>query len=393
MTKATTNLDIRWTAVLAALVLAVLAALAVAASPAAAYNGFVHGTITDCDQCHSAGPSDAKCTASGCHVGGFSSRQTPGTPTRTCWTCHDPGQDMASVQGAGCGSAAAGAACHNGGAHLGSNMKGCTTCHGTVVSFDDPNGSAHHNNTAYVAPTCVDCHGTHEQYVEGVTECGTCHAAMQPNHPALTSMAVPSVALTAKPASVKYGLTTIVSGSVKYGAEGLVGGTVTLQAKPFGATTYAGVAETTTGVGGAYAFVAQNPTLLTTYRVVTEGGVVGPTTVKPSVTTLDVKVYPALTIALSKTSFALGGKQTIKGKLDPAHPGGAVKLTIQRKVSGTWKTLVSGKSVALQSSTAYTTYSFGYKPLKKGSYRVKATIPATTGLAAFTTAYKTWVVK
>ena len=166
-----------------------------------------------------------------------------------------------------------------------------------------------------------------------------------------------------------------------------------LQAKPFGATTYAGVAETTTGVGGAYAFVAQSPTLLTTYRIVAEGGVIGMTTLKPSVKTLDVKVYPALTIALSKTSFALGGKQTIKGKLSPARPGGAVKITVQRKVSGVWKTLVSGKSVALQSSTGYTTYSFGYKPLKKGSYRAKTAIAATAELAAFTTPYKTWVVK
>lgn len=370
---------------------ALLLAFLVLVQPALANDGFVHRGAT-CDTCHGSALSDATCTQ--CHTT-FSSRQAGATTARTCWTCHDSAADLSAVQGASCGTAAAGAGCHGDSGHFGSNTQACTTaCHDVLPA----SSSVHHTEAAFDAPTCADCHGSpdslHNEIAVGVG-CGTCHGGYDSVHPDPTKVMAPTVALAAKPTSVKYGLTTIVSGSVKYGAEGaegLVGSTVKLQAKPFGATTYAGVAETTTGVGGAYAFVAQSPTLLTSYRLVAAGGVVGPTIVKPSMKTLDVKVYPALTMTRTRSSFALGGKQTIKGTLNPARPGGAVKLTIQRKVSGTWKTQLT-KSRALTAASGYTAYSYVYKPLKKGSWRVKATIPATPELAAFTTAYKIWVVK
>ena len=136
--------------------------------------------------------------------------------------------------------------------------------------------------------------------------------------------------------------------------------------------------------------------MLTTYRVVTYGAVVSATTVKPSLKILDVKVRPDLTLALSKTRFLLGGSLAIKGTLNPARTGGIVKLTIQKKVGTSWKTKLT-KSVALTAGSGYTAYSFTYKPPKlassRGSWRVKATVAATTELAAFTTAFKTWTVK
>ncbi len=372
---------------------------ALLAQPAGAYSSYKHKTATSCLSCHTTGdtgvpPTDADCAASGCHTGGFVSRQTGATSTRTCWTCHDPGQDMAAVQSAsGCGTAAAGAACHNQAAHFGSTAATCVSCHGTVQAGNNPGTSAHHNNTAYSVPTCGTCHTTlHEAYVPGVSTCSTCHGGYETVHPNPTTVAAPAVVLAAKPAIVKYGLTTIVSGSVKSGTTGLVGKTVVLQAKPLGSADFAGAATATTGADGAYAFVAQSPTMLTTYRVVTYGGVVNTTVVKPSLKNLDVKVRPDLVISLSRTSFTLGGKQVIKGKLNPARTGGLVKLTIQRKVSGVWKTQLT-KSVALTAGSGYTVCSYSYKPLKRGSYRVKASIAATAELAAFTTPYKTWTVK
>ena len=171
---------------------------------------------------------------------------------------------------------------------------------------------------------------------------------------------------------------------------------MTLQTKPAGSADFATVVDTTTTTGGVYTFVAQSPTMLTTYRVVTQGGLVNTTVVKPALKTLDVKVRPDLTIALSKTRFLLGGSLVIKGKLNPARTGGIVKLTIQKKVGTSWKTKLT-KSVALTAGSGYTAYSFTYKPPKlassRGSWRVKASIAATTELATFTTAYKTWTVK
>lgn len=380
---------------LALLALAFMLVLAAMAQPALARDGWEHGGAT-CDSCHSAALTDATCTV--CHTGGFASRQTAGTATRTCWTCHEADQDMSAVQGAGCGSAAAGAGCHNGAAHFGSTMQNCTTsCHGTVTAINAPGTSAHHNNTAYTAPTCTTsaCHGAtpHEAYL-GAGACTTCHVGMgTTTHPAVAAMVAPNFTFAAAPAIVKYGLTTILSGALKNGTTVMPGVTVTLQSKPVGTTSFAFVAEATTAANGTFAFVAQSPTMLTSYRIVAPGGLVNTTVVRPGLKSLNVKVKPILTIALSKTKFLLGGKVTIKGKLTPARPGGIVKLTIQRKVSGVWKSATTVKSRALTAGSGYTAYSFTYKPLKRGSYRVKAEIAATAELLAFTTAYKTWVVK
>ena len=129
----------------------------------------------------------------------------------------------------------------------------------------------------------------------------------------------------------------------------------------------------------------------------TQGAAVNTTAVKPAVKTVDVKVTPALTVALSKTRILLGTKITIKGTLAPARTSGMVKLQIQHKIGTTWKTVVAGKLVPLSSLTGYTTYSFPYKlPVKassRGSWRVRASIVATTKLATTTTAWKTWAVK
>jgi hypothetical protein len=388
---------------LAVLLLALLAALGVAAQEAAAHSSsYVHGGAT-CTSCHGANLGDpaftiptADTTCTQCHTGGFESRQTVGT-ARTCWTCHDPGQDMSGVQGVGCAAAAAG--CHSDAPHYGSNTLTCTSCHGTVAAYNDPDGSAHHNNTAKIAPTtCTDCHtqanGLHADFVAGAA-CTTCHVGFDAAHPDPSAMVSPTVAVVAKPAIVKFGLTTIVSGSVKNGLAPIPGATVLLQQKPFGTTAFTAVGEAVTGTDGTYTFAATSPTLLTTYRVVAHGVVVSSVVVKPGFGAADVKVSRALTIALAKTRFLLGGKQTIKGTVNPAWPGGLVTLQIQHKTS-VWKTMLT-KSVPFSSLTGSTTYSFGYKPPVKassrGSWRVKASIKGTTELLGAVTVWKTWTVK
>jgi hypothetical protein len=82
----------------------------------------------------------------------------------------------------------------------------------------------------------------------------------------------------------------------------------------------------------------------------------------------------------------------VKGRLTPARPGGYVKLTYQRKVDGVWRTVLT-KSRAVVSTADYSTYSHTYKPLKRGSWRVRASVAATTTLVGYKTVYKYFAVK
>ena len=114
--------------------------------------------------------------------------------------------------------------------------------------------------------------------------------------------------------------------------------------------------------------------------------------VKPALASVLVNVRPRLSIGLNKTRLLLGGKITVSGRLTPARPGGYVKLTFQRKVDGVWKTALI-KSRAVASTVDYSTYSYTYKPLKRGSWRVRAAAPATTTLIGYKTSYKYFAVK
>lgn len=133
--------------VLAALVvLALLVTLGVAARPAAAIGAYAHDGASSCGSCHAPNPTNEGCT--GCHTGGFVPHPKGGAAT-TCWTCHTPGQDVSSVQtSTGCGTGAAGATCHNQAAHVGSNTKACTSCHGVTLAANNPGQSAHHKASA-----------------------------------------------------------------------------------------------------------------------------------------------------------------------------------------------------------------------------------------------------
>lgn len=69
--------------------------------------------------------------------------------------------------------------------------------------------------------------------------------------------------------------------------------------------------------------------------------------------------------------------------------GKNARLTVQRKVSTRW---VAAKPVT-RTITATGTYSWKYKPLKKGLYRVQASIAASTTYKASKTTYKSFRVK
>jgi len=372
---------------------ALAAAFAVLAPAAGAYPSYKHGTAQSCASCHPGGDTsvpltDAACT--GCHTG-FVSRPSDSGP-RTCWTCHTPGQDMSSVQTAtGCGPASDGSGCHTAPRHLGSNLlAGCTSCHSVAAAWNDPDGSPHHNTDSYSVPTCVTCHTAtpHEEYVSGLV-CGDCHAGVAPVHPAASAMARPTFTAKASPNPAPWQGDATVTGTLLYGSTGLVGVLVSLQEQPAGASGFTPVGDLATTTGGAVRFGPFQAETAVTYRLVARGTTVGSTVVRPALATVTVTRAPLVTISLSKTSILLGKTVTVKGKVTPPRPGASVKLTFQRKVSGTWKTVLT-KTRTLSSTSAY---SYTYKPGKKGSYRVRCTVPATAELVAKSTVWKSFTVK
>lgn len=80
---------------------------------------------------------------------------------------------------------------------------------------------------------------------------------------------------------------------------------------------------------------------------------------------------------------------TVKGTVKPAHSGKAT-VTIQRKVGTKW---VYAKRVARTINATSGAYSYTYKPLRRGSYRVKTSVAKTARYTAAATAYKSFKVK
>ena len=374
------------------LFVACLAPAVLAPAPAAAQETYLHGIATTCGMCHKGptpdlggeSPTDTACSSS-CHLG-FVSRGA-----NTCTSCHDPGQDQAAIQTPdGC----AASNCHLTDPHYGASTEGCTTsCHPTA-SPAAPNGSAHHTNDERTAPTidtCDSCHVLHEPFIPEHT-CFDCHAGYDPEHPAPASITARDMSLLPTATTVAWGDAVGLSGWLLYGAAPFPGAPVTLQAKPATEPVAAQVGTTYTGAAGDYGFDPLVPTAITTYRTLTPGTCLDGVVVKPSLATVLVNVRARLTIGLSRTSLPLGATITVKGKLRPPRPGGYVKLTYQRKVDGVWKTALI-KSKAVTSYVDYSTYSHTYKPLKRGSWRVRASVAATTTLVGYKTVYKYFTVK
>ena len=162
--------------------------LAFAAAPAQAFDAWEHGTAGSCASCHP-NPSDQTCA--NCHTGfRVSPQPLPNGQATTCWSCHEPGQDMSSFTG---GTVACAQTCHlfssatNGysvefshgfAPHLGANYAPCSTCHETSVSWNDPGGSPHHDAVAQQAPNCQACHDgafASLQVSHDGEDCTSCH--------------------------------------------------------------------------------------------------------------------------------------------------------------------------------------------------------------------------
>jgi photosystem II stability/assembly factor-like uncharacterized protein len=125
-------------------------------------------------------------------------------------------------------------------------------------------------------------------------------------------------------------------------------------------------------------------------------GAIAVTTLSGSVTSatsFTVAVTPKVTLKLSglkKGVLKLGKRLTVTGKVTPATLAGSkVKLTVQKKRGHKWVALKTVKRTIGHSGA----YSWKYKPAKRGSYRLQATLGKTTTTTAVTTKWSGFRVK
>jgi hypothetical protein len=157
-------------------------------------------------------------------------------------------------------------------------------------------------------------------------------------------------------------------------------------------TNFSGASAVAFGGTLASVFPVISPTQIV--ATVPAGALSGPISVTTpggtatSGATFTVLFTPTVTLKLSgltRGSLNLGKSVTASGKVTPTSLAGSqVKLTAQLKKSGKWTAAKTGFATI----SAAGAYSWKYKPAKKGSYRLQATIAAT---AAHTAAASTWL--
>jgi hypothetical protein len=173
---------------------------------------------------------------------------------------------------------------------------------------------------------------------------------------------------------------------------GLVGTTVTLTG-----TAFAGAAAVAFGGVQATSFRVDSPTQITV--TVPDGAasgpiaVTGPTGTGTSAAPFTAMFAPTVTLGLSgpkSGAMNLGKTVTATGKVTPSSLAGrTVTLTVQVKMFGRWVKAKTGSATI--SSRA--TYTWKYKPAKKGAYRMQATIAARATNTAATTVWLTFKVR
>jgi predicted GH43/DUF377 family glycosyl hydrolase len=173
-----------------------------------------------------------------------------------------------------------------------------------------------------------------------------------------TSQVAATVTLVAAPPTIVFGKAVKLSGLLSQGGLGVAGQPVTLNAQPFGASTFTQLATPTTDGTGAYT-TTTNPAKQTVYEAVATG-----VTAPPMVT---VKVAQLLKLSVRRS----GGKVYFKGSLGPKKRGRII--VIQVRAGKRWKTLARVKT-SKRSTFA------GAHSLPSGHYSFRATTGAYPGL-------------
>jgi hypothetical protein len=174
-------------------------------------------------------------------------------------------------------------------------------------------------------------------------------------------------------------------------ASGPVGAGVTLTGSGFSGATavrFNGIAASFSVVGPTQ-IKAKVPAGATTGPI----AVTTPAGTAAGTTSFAVMVTAKATLKLSglkRGTVKLGRRVTASGKVTPLSLAGrTVKVTAQLKKSGKWTTV----KTKFATSSLTGAYSWKYKPVKKGAYRMRAAIAKAATHTAATTVWRTFMVQ
>ncbi len=257
----------------------------------------------------------------------------------------------------------------------------CQNCHGMSATHSNPNHAA-------VYPTCSNCHpGDPTTVPPTPAKCGACHGGV--------TTILASAAHTTQGCGATIGCHGVNAASITSFAppSGPIGTNVTITGIGFvGATAVAfnGTPAVTFTVNSATQIHATVPAGATdgTITVTPASGPVATSSASFTVTTGAV----ATTVSLKVAPTSIKLKKTVKasGAVTPVGElaGTTVACKAQMLKGKVWVSAKSGSAKVSPTGT----YSWTYKPAKKGSYRITATVAGTASHLT-STATKTFKVK
>jgi hypothetical protein len=176
---------------------------------------------------------------------------------------------------------------------------------------------------------------------------------------------VAGVTIASSAAKITYGQTLTLSGKVSVPA----GGPALMDGDMVRLWVNGAAANFATLSGGSYSFTGVKPNKTSTFQV----QFVGDTNYAPTIgDSVKVNVRYAVTLTTAHSTYKAGTKVLIQGTVRPT----AGPVTVQRYVSGKWKTFKSGLSV---NSKGRWSYSF---TIKKATYKLRVYKPASATLVA-----------
>ena len=298
-----------------------------------------------------------------CHDGGIATARKSHS-VLACSTCHT-GMGVPEVP-------AVCAPCHSA-REFGSAT--CTSCH----SLSGMMGREQiHNATPTAGIACTTCHAAHNA---DLGTCQTCHGKVPEAHHGVIAPKSSVLTLEASPSALKPGTRAELRGVLTDGVgEPLAGVQLLLQERRLPDGAFVDVATLSTVADGSIAQRVQ-PVAGTEYRAVYRGASSAATIARPAIAKASVTVAQAVRLRARPTTVRRGAKVRLSGTVAPAAQKlgaapGRVSLRIERKSGSRWRR-VAAKSVTASTSG---TYSWSWKAKKAGTYRIRATAAATSGV-------------